>query len=75
MAIVSSLFIRWGITKFKFRAYIVQFDGDSNSVKSSLINLFRRRISIYSPSHQMTIYMLLSSRRVANVELQFVFRR
>ena len=35
MAIVSSLFIRWGITKFTFRAYIVQFDGDSNSVKSS----------------------------------------
>ena len=35
MAIVSSLFIRWGITKFTFRAYIIQFDGDSNSVKPS----------------------------------------
>ena len=32
MAIVSSLFIRWGITEFAFRAYIVQFDGDLNSV-------------------------------------------
>ena len=32
MAIVSSLFIRWGVTKFIFRAYIVQFDGDSNLV-------------------------------------------
>ena len=35
MAIVSFLFIRWDITKFTFRAYIVQFGGDSNSVKSS----------------------------------------
>ena len=35
MAIVSSLFIRWGVTKFPFRADIVQFDGDPNSVKSS----------------------------------------
>ena len=40
-----------------------------------IINLFRRRILLYSPSSQMTIYMLLSRRRVANVELQFVFRR
>ncbi len=30
-----SLFIRWRITKFTFRAYIVQFNGDSNSFKSS----------------------------------------
>ena len=35
MAIVSSLFIRWSITKFIFRAYIVQLNGDSNSVKPS----------------------------------------
>ena len=35
MVIVSSLFIHRGITKFTFRAYIVQFDGDSNSVKLS----------------------------------------
>ena len=36
MTIVSPLFIRWDITKFTFRAYIVQFDGDSKSVKPSL---------------------------------------
>ena len=28
-----------------------------------------------TPSRQMTIYMLLSRRRVANVELQFVFKK
>ena len=27
------------------------------------------------PSRQMTLYILLSRRRIANVELQFVFRR
>ena len=31
------------------------------------LNLFRRRILLYSPSRRMTIYMLLSSCRVANV--------
>ena len=31
-AIICSLFIHWGITKFTFRAYIVQFDGDSDDL-------------------------------------------
>ena len=34
--------------------YIVKFDGDSNWVKFVIINLFRRRILLYSTSHQMT---------------------
>ena len=57
MAIVSSLFIRWGIRKFTFIAYRVQFDGDSNSVKSSLKVYFGGE---YYYHRQITIYMLLS---------------
>ena len=34
MTIVSPLFIRWDITKYAFRAYIVEYDGKSILVKS-----------------------------------------
>ena len=48
MAIVSPLFIRWDITKHTFRAYIVQFDGNSNLVKSSLsLNFHKIALYIY----------------------------
>ena len=41
MAIMNSLFIRWGITKFTFRAYIVQFDGYSwSSIKLYYIYIY-----------------------------------
>ena len=46
MAIVSFLFIHWGITKFTFRVYIVQFDGDSNSVNSESIVIFSAEMNL-----------------------------
>ena len=43
MAIVSSQFIRWGITKFS--VYIVQFDGESSGETESIV-IFSAEINL-----------------------------
>ena len=47
------------ITKLTSRAYTVYLEGNSNLVKICIINLFHWRISLYSPSHQMTVHVKL----------------
>ena len=61
MAIVNPLFLRRDITKFTFRAYIAYVIGwNLKPGQVVIINLFRRRILLYSSSRQMTFYMFYS---------------
>ena len=59
MAIVRSLFIRWGITKFTFRAYIVQYNGDLNLVSRHYKFILAKNITILSVSSDDFLHAFL----------------